>query len=126
LEPGWYSVGFGTGRHGATSGPFQIIVLNTGHPRPPATYGPYSVNTSTGGLTLQGFMPHIAVLGELLPPQNDPTGFRFSTAEDWAWWSSTYSVFSAAEFVAQRFSLTRPARLEQIRLWTGMTGSGTA
>lgn len=118
LEPGWYALAFGTGRHGATANAFNVTIVPTGNPTTPRSHGPYSVNLSTGNLTLQGTQTRFFVRGQILAPSSiDPTDFVFQTTRPWAWWGSGSLAINTTTFLGQRFTLTRPARIGRVSTW---------
>ena len=118
LDPGWYALIIGQGRHGATATNFNVTLKPSGNPSAPQSWGPYSVNTSSGQLVLQGTTARLFVRGQLLPSEPPPAGgFLLETARPAAWWGSSYVSLREGLFVGRRFTLTRPARLDRVSTW---------
>ncbi|MGY6555454.1 MAG: choice-of-anchor D domain-containing protein [Wenzhouxiangella sp.] len=129
LEPGWYSLLFGKGRHGAGENAL-VFLRNTETPQTPVTRGPYSINASTGQLFLQAASSRVFAIGQTLPPSEPP--LRQFLAESAGPAANTLtgptsgfssSTVSANVLVGERFALSRPARLESVSAWLS-SGSG--
>src|SRR5690606_29228566 len=91
------------------------------------TYGPWSVMMDTGNLILQATTPRYVVRGVTLNPEPvDPTAFVFETARPWSWWGSGTVAINSGHFNAQRFTLSRPTRIDRVSTWLwGPGGHGT-
>jgi uncharacterized repeat protein (TIGR01451 family) len=118
LEPGWYALMIGQGRHGATATGLAVTLVPTGNPKPPQSWGPYSVNTTTGNLVLQQTSTRLFVRGQLLPPEPPPAGqFVLETARPAAWWGSGTFNLNGNIFLGQRFTLNRYTRIDRVNTW---------
>lgn len=118
LEPGWYALMIGQGRHGAPSSGLAVTVVPTGNPKPPQSWGPYSVNTTTGNLVLQQTSARLFVRGQLLPPETPPAGqFVLETARPAAWWGAGTFNLNGNLFLGQRFTLNRYTRIDRVNTW---------
>lgn len=125
LEPGWYSVVIGTGRHGASAGTFIASAINTGTARTERSVGPYTVNATTNARTLQGATTRYVVFGEELSPLPPPDSrYLFETAGPATWWLSQSFTLGGNQIMGSRFSLSEPIRIERVAAWLGQ-GSGT-
>jgi hypothetical protein len=123
LEPGWYAVVVGTGRHGATLPEFNATVPNTGTVGTPQTWGPYSVRRDGNQMVLQAATTRYLVLGYALPPEPPPaTDFLFETVRPHAWWGS--GLMELDTYIGTRFTIDRPTRIDRVSTWMGY-GSGS-
>lgn len=126
LEPGWYAVGFGTGRHGSPTSQFSATMNATGNPKPARTYGPWTMNMASGSMVLQQTSVRIFLRGQPIEPAPvDPTRFLWQTVEPWAWGVTAYYRMDNQNFAAQRFTLNRPTRIDRVGVWGGYMGHGT-
>lgn len=125
LEPGWYSIGFGSGRYGATASGANVTIVPTGNPMASQSYGPYSVHLDTGVSVLQATSPRFIVRGVVTDDRPiDDSAFVFETAAPWAWGGSAFSAINSNHFTGQRFTLTRPTRLDRISVWVAGQPTG--
>ncbi len=126
LEPGWYSLVIGTGRHGATAPDFFATLNHTGQPTAPQTRGPYTVNATTNAFVLQGVNLRLFLRGHTLPPVSPPsTEFLAQTALPDAWWASGFWTIDANHLFAMRFTLARATRVGRTGIWSYAGGSGS-
>jgi hypothetical protein len=126
LDPGWYALVIGTGRHGATApGTGAAAIINgTGNPTAAKTWGPYAVNAGTNASSLQGVDIRLFLRGQTLPPPTpSPSDFLTQTTQPYAWWSSGYL---SIPYFATRFSLARNTRVSRTSAWFYAGGSGNA
>ncbi|MGN6518075.1 MAG: Ig-like domain-containing protein [Dokdonella sp.] len=130
LEPGWYAIMAGTGRHGATATTWAITLPNVCATWPcptqaSQTVGPYTVNATTNARSLQGTTVRIFARGQALPPvPPSTTDFLFESARPSAWKSTqTSGSVTPGRAVAVRFSVDREARLRRVGAWMFL-GSG--
>ncbi len=126
LEPGWYALVIGTGRHGATAPDFFATLNHTGQPTAPQTRGPYTVNATTNAFVLQGVNLRVFLRGHALPPVAPPsTRFLAQTALPDAWWASGFWTIDANHLFAMRFTLARATRVGRTGIWSYAGGSGS-
>jgi len=124
LEPGWYAILVGTGRHGATAPAFGTSLISTGTPTTPQSVGPYSINPLTNARIHQGVTPRFVVSGHPLPAEPVPASrFLMQTAGPAAWWTSSASPLSSTSFLGRRFEVTTTARVDRVATWV-LSGSG--
>lgn len=118
VEPGWYAIVVGIGRHGASAGPLQVSMPSAGSQGTPQSWGPYSVNTTTGAANLNASRTRFMVHGTLLPPLPLPADrFLHETARPWAWWDGYLEAIGDGESLAVRFSLDRTTHIERVDTW---------
>lgn len=126
LEPGWYSLVIGTGRHGATAPNLSATLNHTGQPTAPQTWGPYTVNATTNAFVLQGVNVRLFLRGHALPPIPPPsTDFLAQTTLPDAWWGSGFWTIDANHLFAMRFTLERNTRVDRTSAWFYAGGSGS-
>lgn len=126
LEPGWYSIVVGSGRHGANAPAFAVTLNDTGQPTAAQTWGPYTVNATTNAGGLQGVRVRLFLRGQALPPTSPPpTDFLAQTALPYAWWASGFWSIDASHFFAMRFSLAKNTRVSRTSAWFYKGGSGS-
>ena len=123
LEPGWYSILMGSGRHGATAGDGAVTLGSTGTSTTPQSLGAYSMNADTNQRILQSATTRLLIQGfPLEPAAPDPNDFLFETARPSAWW--TQGATSVHDlFRATRFELTQTTQLQEAGAWL-RAGSG--
>lgn len=118
LEPGWYALIVGTGRHGASAGALQVRMPAAASQTTPRSWGPYSVNAGTGAASLNAARTRFMVHGTLLPPLPlPPEQFLDETARPWAWSEGYLPAVGNGEHLAVRFSLEHAVRLERVDTW---------
>lgn len=118
LEPGWYAILTGTGRHGATAPAFATSLINTGTPTTPQSLGPYSINPATNARTFQGATTRFAVIGYALPPVPVPASrFLMQTAGPATWWEAASYPLTSSSFFGSRFEVTNTARVDRVGAW---------
>lgn len=118
VEPGWYAIVAGSGRHGATAGTFAATLVNTGTTTTPNSYGPYVLNSTTGGLSLQASTFRVFARGETLPPAPpDDTRFLHETAGPAAWQTSSAYGVDDEQFWGTRFEITQTTRVGEVGGW---------
>lgn len=124
LEPGWYAVMTGTGRHGATAPTFGVTITPVDTPTTPNSIGPYSINATTNARVFQGTSTRYFVTGETLPPQPpSPTEFLMESARPSAMWNNAGYELSSTVFRGTRFTVDRTARIGRVGAWM-MNGTG--
>lgn len=116
LDPGWYALAIGTGRHGATAANHAVTLENTGQAHAPHLWGPYSVNAATDAITLQGVALRLFARGQTLPPAPPPTG-QFRTAEPWARFANGFWEINASRFFAARFDVSQTLYVNRASGW---------
>ncbi|HET8899706.1 MAG TPA: choice-of-anchor D domain-containing protein [Rhodanobacteraceae bacterium] len=125
LEPGWYSITVGTGKHGATATNFQVSLDATNIDEPADTFGPYSFKNADNSRTLQGTHLRLFVRGTSLtavPP--DPNLFKLETALPTARAANTfYPLATNNNWFATRFSLTKPTYVDRVSGWFFLLGN---
>ena len=123
LEPGWYSIILGTGRHDATAPDLEVTLINTATDTTPQSRGPYSMNATTNVRVLQAATARFFVEGSPAPPaEPSPTEFLMETARPSAWWSQSFSSIGT-NFRATRFEVTRQTLINEVGAWMS-NGSG--
>jgi uncharacterized repeat protein (TIGR01451 family) len=126
LEPGWYSLVVGTGRHGATAPDFFATLNHTGQPTAPQTWGPYTVNATTNAFVLQGVNLRVFLHGHTLPPiAPSSSAFLAQTTLPDAGWGNGFWTIDANHPFAMRFSLARNTRVGRTSAWFYAGGSGS-
>lgn len=117
LQPGWYAIGIGTGRHGATASAIDATLANTGTATTTPSFGPYSVNTGNNALLLQGITTHLFVQGYSVPAPPANTDFLSRSAETWAYANSGVAVDST-DPLATRFHVDATTHVHRVSVWT--------
>ena len=118
LQPGWYAIGVGTGRHGATAPDGVASLINTGTPTTPNSRGPYSIDASTNGVSLQSETLRFYVRGETLTtPPPSSTEFLMESARPWAWWDFSSHIITDQVHFGTRFEVEKTARVDRVSVW---------
>lgn len=124
LEPGWYSILTGTGRHGATAGNFVAGLTNTATATTPQSHGPYSIRSDTNHMTLQGSTSRFFIEGETLPaPEPAATEFLAESAGPAAWGAQVSTSVNATTFRGMHVEVTDTTRAGEVGAWM-RSGSG--
>lgn len=126
IEPGWYSLILGTGRHGATAANGAVSLNNTGTAAHPDTWSlPYTINATTNARTLSGSTTRYFIEGATLPPAPvTPDTYLFETARPTARWSSSTFFVNNTTFWGARFDLTETTYIDEAATWL-RNGTGT-
>ncbi|TVQ32243.1 MAG: hypothetical protein EA376_06225 [Phycisphaeraceae bacterium] len=126
LEPGWYSILTGRGRHGATAFQFGVSLNNTGTAAHPDSWGnAYTINPATNARVLSSATTRYFVEGGVLPPApTDPYAFKFETARSHARWSSSSFFINDSTFWGTRFDITETTFIDEASSWL-RSGNGS-
>lgn len=123
LDPGWYALVVGTGRHGATAPNFAVTLENTQQTHAPHLRGPYTVNATTDAISLQGTALRLFARGQTLPP-TPPAAGQFHTAEPWARFDNGFWEVNASRFFAARFEVEQTLYVNRASAWLHQFNEG--
>lgn len=124
LEPGWYSIITGTGRHGATAPNFAVTHDNTGTPASTQSWRlPYVMNATTNARSYQSSTLRFFVEGDSLPAAPAaPHDFLMETARSSARTNASYYLHGN-NYWATTFDVGSTTAVHEVGSWMA-GGSG--
>lgn len=121
LQPGWYAVGMGVGRNGATAADADIPSFSTNTQN---YQGTYALSTSDNGLTKFAVQARVFVRGVAVSAPPATSDYLRQTAKPTALWSNTSSNVDATHHFGTRFHVDATVHVTHVSAWL-MYGSGS-
>ncbi|TVR98067.1 MAG: choice-of-anchor D domain-containing protein [Wenzhouxiangellaceae bacterium] len=125
VEPGWYAIVTGRGRHGASAQSGHGRIGDNGTTaHPDAWWSTYTLNPTTGERTWMGITLRYFIKGQTLPPAAAPSRqFRVESARPQARWTQSANPINNSVWYGTRFEVTRQSRIDRAGTWL-YNGSG--
>lgn len=121
VQPGWYAIGVGTGRNGATTTSGFMPSFSTDSN---SNNGTYSIRTSDNHFFAQSAEANFYVLGHTAAAAPANSGFETQTASPAAHWSQASTSVDRDNHIATRFHVDATVHVSHVSAWMHY-GSGT-
>jgi hypothetical protein len=125
VPPGWYAIGVGIGRHGATAGHFQAFLPDLDNTEAANSFGPYAISTSDNSRTLYASSWRFFVLGHGVADPAPSTDFSYRSAEPWAFDNWDGMTMNANSHFANRFEIGATAHVYHVGAWLAYGNGGS-
>jgi hypothetical protein len=125
VPPGWYAVGVGIGRHGASAGNFGAFLPDLDNAEAANSYGPYAISTSDNSNTGYASSWRFFVLGHAVADPAPSTDFSYRSAEPWAFDNWDGMTMSATSHFANRFEVGATIHVYHVGAWLAYGSGGS-